>query len=81
MAPKVEPDEQFVATVNNAGAGATGALLDFPVKEAKQVFETNLWAPMRLTQLVVPHMAKQQSGLVINIGSIVGVLATPWAGA
>lgn len=60
------------SAVNNAGAGATGALLDFPVDDAKAVFETNLFAPMRLTQLVVPHMAKNRSGTVINIGSIVG---------
>jgi 1-acylglycerone phosphate reductase len=58
--------------VNNAGAGGTGALLDFPIDQAKAVFETNLFAPMRLTQLVVPHMAKEKSGLIINIGSIVG---------
>ncbi|KDE06995.1 hypothetical protein MVLG_02731 [Microbotryum lychnidis-dioicae p1A1 Lamole] len=66
--------------VNNAGAGGTGALMDFPVDQAKAVFDTNLFAPMRLAQLVVPHMAKKKSGLIINIGSIVGVIPTPWAG-
>ncbi|SCV68958.1 BQ2448_1978 [Microbotryum intermedium] len=66
--------------VNNAGAGGTGALMDFPVDQAKAVFDTNLFAPMRLTQLVVPHMAHKKSGLIINIGSIVGVIPTPWAG-
>lgn len=66
--------------MNNAGAGATGALLDFPVDKARDVFDTNLFAPMRLTQLVVPHMASKKTGLIINIGSVVGVVPTPWAG-
>lgn len=47
---------------------------------ARDVFDTNLFAPMRLTQLVVPHMAERRSGLIINIGSVVGVVPTPWAG-
>lgn len=48
--------------------------------DARKVFETNLFSVMRLTQLVVPHMASRSSGLIINIGSIVGNIPTPWAG-
>ncbi|GAA5849693.1 hypothetical protein JCM5353_003880 [Sporobolomyces roseus] len=69
--------------VNNAGAGGTGALLDADVESdegAKATFETNVWAPIRLCKLVIPEMIKKRSGLVINIGSIVGNIATPWAG-
>ncbi|GAA6060543.1 hypothetical protein JCM10212_006907 [Sporobolomyces blumeae] len=69
--------------VNNAGAGGTGALLDADVESdegAKMTFETNVWAPLRMCKLVVPHMVKQKSGLVINVGSIVGNVATPWSG-
>lgn len=35
-------------------------------------FEINFWAPLRMSKLVVPHMARQRSGLIVNIGSIVG---------
>ncbi|GAA5835163.1 hypothetical protein JCM3766R1_006888 [Sporobolomyces carnicolor] len=69
--------------VNNAGAGGTGAVLDADVESdegAKATFETNVWAPIRLCKLVVPHMIEKRSGLVINIGSIVGNVATPWSG-
>lgn len=41
-------------------------------KGAKATFETNVWAPIRLSKLVVPHMAEAGSGLIINVGSIVG---------
>ncbi|GAA6048950.1 hypothetical protein JCM3770_007134 [Rhodotorula araucariae] len=69
--------------VNNAGAGGTGALLDADVESdrgAKATFETNVWAPLRLSQLVAPHMAEAGTGLIINVGSIVGNVPTPWAG-
>ncbi|KAK4058711.1 NADPH-dependent 1-acyl dihydroxyacetone phosphate reductase [Microbotryomycetes sp. JL221] len=66
--------------VNNAGAGGTGALLDFTPDDMRQTFETNVFGVARVTQAVVPHMVKRKSGLVINIGSIVGNIATPWAG-
>ncbi|BGP14078.1 NADPH-dependent 1-acyl dihydroxyacetone phosphate reductase [Rhodosporidiobolus nylandii] len=69
--------------VNNAGSGGTGALLDADVEGeegAHRTFETNFWAPLRLSKLVVPHMVDCRSGLIINIGSIVGNVPTPWAG-
>ncbi|KEI37707.1 uncharacterized protein L969DRAFT_96226 [Mixia osmundae IAM 14324] len=66
--------------VNNAGAGATGALLDFDLDQAESVYKANVFAPMRLCQLVAPHMVKQREGLIINICSIVGIIGTPWAG-
>jgi NAD(P)-dependent dehydrogenase (short-subunit alcohol dehydrogenase family) len=31
-----------------------------------------------MTQLVVPHMARQKSGTVVNIGSVVGYVGIPW---
>ena len=61
--------------VNNAGGGAAGPACEFDIEDAKACFDINLFAPMRLTQLVVPSMAKQRSGLIINIGSVVGACA------
>ncbi|TNY19877.1 oxidoreductase [Rhodotorula diobovata] len=69
--------------VNNAGMGGVGAMLDVDVesdKGAKATFETNVWAPIRLSKVVAPHMVEAGSGLIINIGSIVGNIPTPWAG-
>ncbi|GAA5870383.1 hypothetical protein JCM1840_004710 [Sporobolomyces johnsonii] len=69
--------------VNNAGAGGTGALLDADVESdegAKATFEVNVWAPLRLSKIVAPHMVNQKSGLIVNVGSIVGNVPTPWSG-
>lgn len=35
-------------------------------------FETNFFAPLRLSKLVAVPMAERRSGLIVNIGSIVG---------
>ncbi|GAA5969980.1 hypothetical protein JCM11641_000217 [Rhodosporidiobolus odoratus] len=69
--------------VNNAGMGGTGPLLDANVESedgAKATFETNFWAPLRLAKLVVPHMAERREGLIVNVGSVVGNIPTPWSG-
>ena len=39
---------------------------------ARKAFETNLLAPMRLSQLIIPHMAERGSGIVVNVGSVAG---------
>ena len=40
-------------------------------------FETNLFALIALTQLVVPHLRAGGSGRIINIGSVAGRIARP----
>ena len=43
--------------------------------------KTNVFAPLALAQQVAPIMKKQGSGLIVNIGSVSGVVTTPFAGA
>jgi len=66
--------------VNNAGAICPGPILDVDLDAARSAFETNFFAPMRLAQLVVPHMAEQGSGVIVNVGSVAGNVSTPWNG-
>ncbi|GAA4228217.1 short-subunit dehydrogenase [Streptosporangium album] len=65
--------------VNNAGSGLHGAVEDVPVEEARRLFEVNLFGPARLTRLVLPHMRERRSGVIVNVSSIGGELATPLA--
>jgi NAD(P)-dependent dehydrogenase (short-subunit alcohol dehydrogenase family) len=48
--------------------------------EARRQFETNLFGPARLTQLVLPGMRAQGWGKVVNISSMGGRLTFPGGG-
>ncbi|HEX2997151.1 MAG TPA: SDR family oxidoreductase [Anaerolineales bacterium] len=63
--------------VNNAGVALGGALVDYDPERIRQVLAVNLYGPIRLTQLVLPVMLKQQSGHIVNISSPAGVFALP----
>ena len=67
--------------VNNAGINVFGPLLEQPLAETRAIFETNVLGLLAVTQAVVPGMADRRRGRVVNLGSVVGVLPTPYAGA
>ena len=66
--------------INNAGYGAMGPLLDGGVEALRKQFETNVFALIGVTRACFP-LLRQNKGLVVNIGSVSGVLVTPFAGA
>ncbi|OIN48612.1 short-chain dehydrogenase [Pseudomonas azotoformans] len=66
--------------VNNAGYGAMGPLLDGGTEAMQRQFETNVFSLVGVTQALFPALRKRK-GLVVNIGSVSGVLVTPFAGA
>ncbi|WP_188196579.1 oxidoreductase [Nonomuraea sp. SYSU D8015] len=63
--------------VNNAGAVVHGAVEDTPLEMARAEFEVNVFAPARLTQLVLPHMRARGSGTIVNVSSVGGEIALP----
>lgn len=67
--------------VNNAGYGAMGPLAEMPLEQLRRQFETNVFAPVALVQTLLPLLQNGSRALVVNIGSISGVLATPFSGA
>jgi NAD(P)-dependent dehydrogenase (short-subunit alcohol dehydrogenase family) len=79
--------DQVIATtgridvlINNAGLNTIGPVAEVPMGSLRNIFETNVIGLVAVTQAVFPHMAKQRSGRIINIGSVVGLLSTPFAG-
>ncbi len=64
--------------VNNAGIGAIGSFEDTSEEVYRQVFETNVFGVIAITQAVLPHMRAAGGGTIVNVGSIVGRVAVPF---
>ncbi len=69
------------ALVNNAGYGLWGPVESLSMDELKAQFETNVFATVRLIKAVLPGMLRQRKGTIINVGSVLGRLGTPFNGA
>src|SRR5437763_16139584 len=79
VAEVVRREGRIDLLVNNAGfsvapAGAEESSLD----QARSIFETNFFGIVRTTRAVLPHMRRQGSGRIINIGSVLGFLPAPY---
>jgi len=59
--------------VNNAGITHCASFMLTPVKKIQQVFEINLFAQMRITQIILRDMLKRKSGCIINLSSVAGL--------
>ena len=63
--------------VNNAGSGWYGFTVDMPEDVALGMLRLNIEGTCSLTLKLLPGMVKRGQGRIINISSIVGVMATP----
>jgi NAD(P)-dependent dehydrogenase (short-subunit alcohol dehydrogenase family) len=66
--------------VNNAGVSYSGPLEAFTLEQAQQQFDTNVFGVLRVNRAALPHMRRQGSGLLLQIGSVAGRLALPFQG-
>ena len=64
--------------INNAGMGLYSPAWNAPLDDVRRLIELNLFAPLALTQLVVPYMQERRRGLIVNISSIAGKVTLPW---
>ena len=63
--------------VNNAGWAVFGAVECVPEEEARALFDTVLFAPVRLARLALPHMRRRGWGRVFFMSSLFGRIAAP----
>lgn len=68
------------ALVNNAGYGLLGFVEEVNENELHQQFNINFVAAWKMIQQVLPLMRLQQSGLIIQISSRVGLVANAGGG-
>lgn len=67
--------------INNVGVGAVGRFEATPMEAHRRVIEANLLGHMHGAHAVLPHFRSQRSGVLINMISLGGWVATPYAGA
>ena len=63
--------------VHNAGVASFGRFESFDAAAMQQVLNTNLLAPMLLTQALLPHLRREPRAQIICIGSALGRLGLP----
>lgn len=73
----IKDHDRIDVLFNNAGFGLYGPVETLSIEQAKYQFEVNLFGLARATQLVLPHMRKQGSGLIMNTSSAGGRIYSP----
>ena len=63
--------------VNNAGIGAIGAFEATPMTTTRELFDTNTFAVMAITQAVLPQFRERRSGVLVNVTSSVVLARMP----
>jgi NAD(P)-dependent dehydrogenase (short-subunit alcohol dehydrogenase family) len=66
--------------INNAGIASVGLSETFAPEQVRDMFEVNVFGIQRVLRAALPLMRKNRSGLVINVGSILGRVTVPFLG-
>lgn len=63
------------ALVNNAAFALPGAVEDIPRGALREIFEANLFGTHDLTRRLIPHFRNRGAGRIVNISSVLGLVA------
>ncbi len=77
----LEREGRIDLLVNNAGQSLFGPLAEVPLERVDALLAADLRGPLAVAQAVIPAMARRGKGRIANVGSMVGVVPTPWTGA
>lgn len=79
IAAALEASGPIDVLVNNAGIGVIGVFEPTPMATVRDVFETNVFGVMAMTQAVLPQFRARRSGVVVNVTSSVTLTPMPLA--
>ena len=64
--------------INNAAIGDSGPLAEIDINRMKRVLDVNIFGALELTRKFIPGWADRKNGRIIFIGSIAGLIPTPF---
>lgn len=65
--------------MNNIGTGMLGAAEEQSIAEGEHILQTNFWGAVRMIKTVLPIMRAQQSGRIISMSSVGGIVGFPYS--
>jgi len=69
IAAAIEDCGPIDVLVNNAGIGLMGAFEATPLHTVREVFETNTFGVMAMTQAILPQWRARKAGVLVNVTS------------
>lgn len=76
----VEEFGHIDAVINNAGYAVFGAVEEHSEKEAKDLFDVNVFGTLWMTQAILPVFREQGSGHILQLSSVLGINSLPTMG-
>ncbi len=73
-------DYEFDTLINNAAIGESGSIAEIPIDRFINVFNTNVFSNILITQIAIQKFAKKGYGRIIFLSSLLGKKAVPFLG-
>ena len=67
--------------VSNAAIGEGGSICEIPIDRIRNNFEVNVFANINIIQLIIKKMIKKNSGRIIIMSSLAGIMPIPFIGS
>ena len=71
----IDKKESIDILVNNAGVAQHGEIENFKDEDLNKIMDTNVDGVFRMCRSVIPVMQKKGEGVILNVGSISGIVS------